>query len=143
MRAGNFRLGYEFRPHRASVERMKAAAFIIEQTCIGCTLCIQACPVDAIIGSSKQMHTVVSRYCTGCELCLPPCPVDCITLVKEPHITTSTSNVEHPGNYEEWKAADQARARSEFRSLRLEREKTEKAAYLAAKAAEARATRCL
>jgi len=56
-------------------------AVIREAECIGCTLCIQACPVDAIIGASRYMHTVVADYCTGCELCLPPCPVDCIDLV--------------------------------------------------------------
>jgi electron transport complex protein RnfB len=58
----------------------KILALIDEQTCIGCTLCIQACPVDAILGASKQMHTVIAQECTGCELCLPPCPVDCIIL---------------------------------------------------------------
>lgn len=56
-------------------------AVIDEQTCIGCTLCIQACPVDAILGSAKHMHTVIESECTGCELCLPPCPVDCIDMV--------------------------------------------------------------
>ncbi len=55
-------------------------AVIDENLCIGCTLCIQACPVDAILGSAKHMHTVIARECTGCELCLPPCPVDCITM---------------------------------------------------------------
>ena len=55
-------------------------AVIDETRCIGCTLCIQACPVDAIIGAAKQMHTVLSRNCTGCELCIPPCPVDCIDM---------------------------------------------------------------
>jgi len=55
-------------------------AFIIEADCIGCTKCIQACPVDAIVGAAKFMHTVLANLCTGCELCLPPCPVDCIEL---------------------------------------------------------------
>lgn len=56
-------------------------AVIDEQTCIGCTLCIKACPVDAILGAPKLMHTVIAQECTGCDLCLPPCPVDCITMV--------------------------------------------------------------
>lgn len=55
-------------------------AVIDEQFCIGCTLCIQACPVDAIIGASKLMHTVLSEQCTGCDLCVAPCPVDCISM---------------------------------------------------------------
>lgn len=59
----------------------KQVAIIDEQTCIGCTLCIQACPVDAILGAAKQMHTVIEDECTGCKLCLPPCPVDCIAMV--------------------------------------------------------------
>ncbi|HVC49342.1 MAG TPA: electron transport complex subunit RsxB [Burkholderiales bacterium] len=57
-----------------------AKAKIDELTCIGCTLCIKACPVDAIIGAAKQMHTIISQECTGCELCLAPCPVDCISM---------------------------------------------------------------
>ena len=57
-------------------------AVIDEATCIGCTLCIQACPVDAILGAPKSMHTVIESECTGCDLCLPPCPVDCIEMVK-------------------------------------------------------------
>lgn len=56
-------------------------AFVIEADCIGCTKCIQACPVDAIVGGSKHMHVVIEPLCTGCELCIPACPVDCITLV--------------------------------------------------------------
>jgi len=61
-----------------AAEKPKSLAWIDEQECIGCTLCIQACPVDAILGAAKQMHTVISDECTGCELCLPPCPVECI-----------------------------------------------------------------
>jgi len=56
-------------------------ALVIEADCIGCTKCIQACPVDAIVGGAKYMHTVIADLCTGCGLCLPPCPVDCIALV--------------------------------------------------------------
>lgn len=59
----------------------KMVAIIDEPVCIGCTLCIQACPVDAILGAAKQMHTVIADECTGCELCIPPCPVDCIDMI--------------------------------------------------------------
>lgn len=62
-------------------EAIRRVAIIDEETCIGCTLCIQACPVDAIVGAAKQMHTVIESECTGCDLCLPPCPVDCIDMV--------------------------------------------------------------
>ena len=72
-------LGREVKPLNAE-EKPKQVAIIDEQTCIGCTLCIQACPVDAIVGAAKQMHTVVEPLCTGCELCVAPCPVDCITM---------------------------------------------------------------
>jgi len=61
-------------------EKLPSVAVIDEQLCIGCTLCIQACPVDAILGAAKQMHTVIDSECTGCELCIPPCPVDCIRM---------------------------------------------------------------
>jgi len=63
------------------MEKPPVVALIIEADCIGCTKCIQACPVDAIVGAPKLMHTVIADLCTGCELCLPPCPVDCIELV--------------------------------------------------------------
>ncbi|HYM46880.1 MAG TPA: RnfABCDGE type electron transport complex subunit B [Burkholderiaceae bacterium] len=63
------------------VERPLMVAVIDESRCIGCTLCIPACPVDAIIGSAKRMHTVIGSHCTGCDLCLPPCPMDCISMV--------------------------------------------------------------
>ncbi len=70
-------LGREVKPLNAE-EKPKQIAVIDEQICIGCTLCIQACPVDAIVGAAKQMHTVVAALCTGCELCVTPCPVECI-----------------------------------------------------------------
>jgi electron transport complex protein RnfB len=63
------------------IETPRTVAVIDEQACIGCTLCIQACPVDAILGATKLMHTVIESECTGCDLCLPPCPVDCIDMV--------------------------------------------------------------
>ncbi|WP_088331703.1 electron transport complex subunit RsxB [Lacimicrobium sp. SS2-24] len=62
-------------------EDIKKVAYIREDECIGCTKCIQACPVDAIVGASKQMHTVIVDECTGCDLCVDPCPVDCIDMV--------------------------------------------------------------
>jgi electron transport complex protein RnfB len=76
-------LGVDPKPLDAEVgeEKEKQVAFIDEQTCIGCTLCIQACPVDAIVGAAKQMHTIIASECTGCEKCLEPCPVDCITMI--------------------------------------------------------------
>jgi electron transport complex protein RnfB len=75
-------LGREFIPFgEGAAPKAKSVAFIDENTCIGCTLCIQACPVDAIVGAAKQMHTIVSLECTGCELCIAPCPVDCISML--------------------------------------------------------------
>lgn len=74
-------LGKDPLPPAAGEEKPKALAVIDEQTCIGCTLCIQACPVDAILGAAKQMHTVIADECTGCELCVAPCPVACIEMV--------------------------------------------------------------
>jgi Na+-translocating ferredoxin:NAD+ oxidoreductase subunit B len=74
------------RPHQAvdpkfgTTPATPIVAWIDEPACIGCTKCIQACPVDAIVGASKFMHTVIAAQCTGCELCIPPCPVDCIEL---------------------------------------------------------------
>jgi electron transport complex protein RnfB len=76
-------LGRDFVPfgEDAAAPKPKSVAVIDENTCIGCTLCIQACPVDAISGAAKQMHTIIEAECTGCELCIPPCPVECITMV--------------------------------------------------------------
>jgi Na+-translocating ferredoxin:NAD+ oxidoreductase subunit B len=110
------------------VERPRALAVIDETLCIGCTLCIQACPVDAIVGAAKQMHTVLPELCTGCDLCVAPCPVDCIAMVE----TT-------PGKtgWAAWsqEQADAARSRHDFRNIRLRREHEENEARLAAKAA--------
>ena len=96
----------------------KEAAFIDEQTCIGCTLCIQACPVDAIVGAAKQVHTVIGVECTGCELCVEPCPVDCISMIPGRKDSTSRTQEE-----KKTKAADRARTRYQFRVQRLERDK--------------------
>ncbi|HQT42847.1 MAG TPA: electron transport complex subunit RsxB [Halothiobacillus sp.] len=77
-------LGVEAKPLNADNGKIKAVplvAVIDEAVCIGCTKCIQACPVDAILGAAKQMHTVIAAECTGCELCVAPCPVDCIDMV--------------------------------------------------------------
>lgn len=63
------------------VERLPSVAYIREDECIGCTKCIQACPMDAILGAAKQMHTVIVSECTGCDLCVEPCPVDCIDML--------------------------------------------------------------
>lgn len=76
-------LGKSTRPLNENFGQHKTAqlAFIEEANCIGCTLCIPACPVDAIIGAPQLMHTVIEVHCTGCELCLEPCPVDCISML--------------------------------------------------------------
>ncbi len=71
-------------PQFGVMPALPAVAVIDEATCIGCTKCIQACPVDAIVGGSKFMHTVIAADCTGCELCIPPCPVDCIEMRPAP-----------------------------------------------------------
>ena len=68
------------------IETPPRVAIIDENVCIGCTKCIQACPVDAIVGASKLMHTVIADLCTGCGLCIPPCPVDCIVMVQAPGV---------------------------------------------------------
>lgn len=84
-------LGREVKPLNPEngEEKPIRVAVIDEIVCIGCTLCIQACPVDAILGAAKQMHTVIESECTGCDLCVPPCPVDCIDMIE---IRTDTKN---------------------------------------------------
>lgn len=108
-------------------ERPRPVAFIDEALCIGCTLCIQACPVDAIIGAAKQMHTILPELCTGCDLCVAPCPVDCIVLYPVTEDRTG---------WDAWtdEQAQAARARHDFRTLRLVRDSAENDARLAAKA---------
>jgi electron transport complex protein RnfB len=93
------------------VEGPRTVAFIDEDWCIGCTLCIKACPTDAIMGSNKLMHTIIEAYCTGCELCLPVCPVDCIELKN----VTGTAT-----GWAAWSRAqaDLAQERYEFSSYR-------------------------
>ncbi|SIP87121.1 electron transport complex subunit RsxB [Marinobacterium stanieri] len=74
-------------------EQAKMVAYIREDECIGCTKCIQACPVDAILGAAKQMHTVITDECTGCDLCVEPCPVDCIDMIP---VETTIANWKWP-----------------------------------------------
>lgn len=109
------------------IERPRPVAFIDEALCIGCTLCIQACPVDAILGASKQMHTILPSLCTGCDLCVAPCPVDCISMLP---VTGERTG------WDAWtqEQADAARSRHDFRAMRLARERAENDARLAAKA---------
>jgi electron transport complex protein RnfB len=108
-------------------EGPRLMAVIDEDWCIGCTLCLDACPTDAIVGGNKHMHTVIERYCTGCELCVPVCPVDCIGLENE------------TGERTGWKAwsqaqADEALARYEARKRRKAREGQEHAERMEQKA---------
>lgn len=116
-------LGVEPKPLNAShgIFKPRAVAWIDEQTCIGCTFCIKSCPVDAIVGAAKRMHTVISAECTGCELCVAPCPMDCIQMIpvaeyrRDPHDPLAEEARRN--------AADTARSRYQFRVQRLERQK--------------------
>ncbi len=109
-------------------EGPRTVAFVDEAWCIGCTLCIKACPVDCIVGAPRRMHTVIEALCTGCELCVPACPVDCIVL--EP-ATPGASG------WAAWSAAqaDEARERYRVHRWRVERDRRDHDARLAAKAA--------
>ena len=110
------------------VERPRPVALIDEALCIGCTLCIQACPVDAIVGGAKLMHTVISDLCTGCDLCVPVCPVDCIAMVP---VTGDRTG------WDAWsqQQADDTRARHDLHVARLERDKRAHEAMLAERTA--------
>jgi electron transport complex protein RnfB len=105
------------------IEKPRMLARIIEADCIGCTKCIQACPVDAIVGASKLMHTVIADDCTGCELCVPACPVDCIVLLPMLSEQIDTAH------------ADTARRHFQRRETRLECQRVEREADLAARKA--------
>ncbi len=100
------------------VEAPPTVAVIDEAVCIGCTKCIQACPVDAIVGAAKRMHTIIDAECTGCELCIAPCPVDCITMVP---IATEVAD-----RMRVLARAEHARMRYETRKLRLARERAQR-----------------
>ncbi len=110
------------------VERPRPLAVIDEQLCIGCTLCMQACPVDAIVGAPKQMHTVIAERCTGCDLCVPPCPVDCIAM---PAVTGEATG------WNAWSQsqADAAREHHNRHEARLAREREAAEARAAARRA--------
>lgn len=103
----------------AMAQKAKPSQTVViqEEACIGCTKCIQACPVDAIIGSAKKMHSVIESECTGCGLCIPPCPVDCIVIAAKPAPSTEQQRQA---------MADLARARYDYRTFRLDRNKREK-----------------
>ena len=112
---------------RFGVEGPRSVVVIDESWCIGCTLCIKACPTDAIVGANKLMHTVMEQHCTGCELCIPACPVDCMALENASGQATG---------WNAWSTAqaEQARARYTFRQERLAREADEENARLASQA---------
>ncbi|WP_110664781.1 RnfABCDGE type electron transport complex subunit B [Salinicola halophilus] len=107
------------RPALALIEPAQTPllAVIREAECIGCTKCIQACPVDAILGAAKQMHTVIESECTGCELCVAPCPVDCIDLIEHP-AWAKAANEDERQRYLDWRAVN-GRRRFEARKRRL------------------------
>ena len=117
-------------------EGPRRVAFVDEAWCIGCTLCIDACPTDAIFGTNKRMHVVIEAYCTGCELCLPVCPVDCINLETFCDSSLGT-NPNPPTGWRAWSSALADTARERYAAATARRART-KVAHSAAKAAQAR-----
>lgn len=117
-----------------------ALAWIDEAVCIGCTACIRACPVDAIMGASKYMHTVLAEECTGCGLCVAPCPVDCIEMrpVEQAYLPQARHWAE-AGQTARLAAASHAQARYEWHEARLARDAAEKRAQLAEREAATKA----
>jgi electron transport complex protein RnfB len=111
----------------------KSVAFIIEEDCIGCVKCIAACPVDAILGAAKFMHTVIASECTGCELCVAPCPVDCIVMKPLPMPINEEQPYLHAQKYAR---AQLAKRRYDARCLRKEKEDLEKVEHAKLKRAE-------
>ena len=117
------------------LEGPRNVAFIDEAWCIGCTLCIDACPTDAIFGTNKRMHTVIEAYCTGCELCLPVCPVDCIQL-EAVSASSMAADPSPPTGWNVWSPALADTARRRYAAATVRRLGT-KVAHSAAKAAQA------
>lgn len=110
--------------------KLPSIAVIREAECIGCTKCIQACPVDAILGSAKQMHTVITDECTGCELCIAPCPVDCIDMVVIP---TASNTAEHYRNRYQAREARLQQKTNESPTIKNDKKAYIQAALLRAK----------
>jgi electron transport complex protein RnfB len=119
-------LGREYGPEAAPT-----VAFIDEERCIGCTKCLPPCPVDAIAGAPRRMHTVIAELCTGCELCIAPCPVDCIVML--PLLNSANRMLALP-------RADESRDRFHAHTVRIVRRAGERAAILAAKKRGAKAS---
>lgn len=129
------------------IEKPSEIAFIFEAACIGCTKCIQVCPVDAIVGAQKLMHAILADECSGCELCIPACPVDCIAMIETGDDGSEAQRevrmTADPGSdtwREAMERAGQYRRRFDARNARLARERTQRDEAIAARKAEVHAT---